>query len=172
MTEYRFLERLTDDDRVMLTRQAERRTYDAGEVILEEGSHRTALFIVHAGEVRVQRSHMGFDLEVARLGGGEIFGEMSLVEDVPASASVVADDRVEVEIIEAGHVRALIERDVGFYGRFYHSLALILSRRLRETTSVGIAEYSWGGHDLAAEAEHGGEAHGDWGGGSPVRGDG
>ena len=61
--------------------------------------------------------------------------------------------------------------DPGFYGRFYHSLAEILSARLRETNEVGIAEYAWGGRllDSPEAPAEGGEATTDWGGGSPLR---
>lgn len=164
-----FMKFLTDEDRRLLMQNAEHASYAPEEVILREGDRRHALFVIRSGEVRVERSHMGFNLEIARLPAGEVFGEMSLIEEHPASASVIAAQPVEVVIIDESAVRSLVERDAAFAGRFYQSLALILSHRLRETTEVGIAEYSWGGQALE-QALAGEEDEGrSWGGGSPLR---
>jgi len=142
-------------------------SFGPDEVILAQGERRRALFFVRRGAVRVERQHMQFVVEVSRLETGEVFGEMSFVEDFGASASVVADGCVEVDIVDEAVVGQLIRDDTGFEGRFYHSLAEILSRRLRETTIRSMTDYSWGGHDTA-EAERR-EPDDSWGGGSPLR---
>lgn len=146
---------------------ARREQFAAEQVILAEGQQRRAIFLIRKGVVRIERGHMGFSVEVSRFGAGEIFGEMSFVEDFGASASVVAAEPTEIAIIDEAHVAELRVRDPEFYGQFYQSLAEILSRRLRETTVRGIAEYSWGG---AAESTLPPlTSHDDWGGGSPLR---
>ncbi|MCA8967049.1 MAG: cyclic nucleotide-binding domain-containing protein [Planctomycetes bacterium] len=163
-----FLEFLTDEDRRLLSETAEHRRYAPDEVILAEGAQRNALFVIQEGSARVERAHMEFSLEVARLGAGELFGDMGFIEGLPASASIVAEEPTEIEIIDVAHVRKLIERDAGFYGRFYQSLAKILSRRLRETTVQTIADYSWGGDAFDTSVP---DLEGGWSGGSPLRGD-
>lgn len=160
-----FLECLTDEDRRLLTRTAEHRDFAPDEVILAEGEQRNALFVIVSGSARVERAHMEFSLEIARLGEGELFGDMGFIESLPASATIVADGPTTVEIIDAAHVQSLIEQDAGFYGRFYQSLARILSRRLRETTVQSIAEYSWGGDSFPSLEDEGSG----WTGGSPLR---
>jgi hypothetical protein len=146
---------------------ARREQFAAEQVILAEGQQRRAIFLIRNGVVRIERGHMGFSVQLSRLGAGEIFGEMSFVEDFGASASVVAAEPTEIAIIDEAHVSELRARDPKFCGQFYQSLAEILSRRLRETTVRGIAEYSWGG---AAESTLPlPTSHDDWGGGSPLR---
>lgn len=162
-----FLEFLTDSQRAELFARAERRRYHKDEVVLAEGERRRALFFVRAGVVRIERSHMGFNIEVSCLEAGELFGEMSFVEDFGASASVIADGPVEIDIIDEAHVRDLMEGDADFRARFYQSLALILSRRLRETTVRSLAEYSWGGYWREPGPRP--RAQDAWGGGSPLR---
>jgi len=164
-----FLEFLTDDDRQLLTETAEHRRYEPDEVILAESEQRNALFVIQEGAARVERAHMEFSLEIARLEAGELFGEMGFIEGLPASASIIADGPTTVEIIDVAHVRKLIERDAGFHGRFYQSMARILSRRLRETTVQSVAEYSWGGDAFDAVLDE--SAGTGWSGGSPLRDD-
>ena len=61
-------------------------------MILSEGAQRQAIFLIKDGVVRVERGHMGFNVEVSRLHPGEIFGEMGMIDDRPRSATVTATD--------------------------------------------------------------------------------
>ena len=130
-----------------LSDSAKRQSFGEGEVILREGEERNALFLIHKGSVRVERTHLDFRYEISHLGEGQIFGEMGFVEGFVASADVVASEPVEVDVVAAATVATLSEQDPGFAGRFFHSLAEILSHRLRETTVKGVAEFAWGGTD-------------------------
>lgn len=163
-----FLEFLTEEDRQLLTQTAEHRRYEADEVIVAEGESRNALFVIQEGRARVERAHMEFSLEIAQLGAGELFGDMGFIEGLPASASIIAQEPTTIEIIDVAHVRHLIELDAGFYGRFYQSLAKILSRRLREAIVQSVADFSWGGDPFEAAADEGDSG---WSGGSPLRDD-
>ena len=61
--------------------------FPAGHVIARQGEIGTGFFVVISGAVRVVR-----DGElVARLGAGEFFGELSILDRMPRNASVVAD---------------------------------------------------------------------------------
>ena len=162
-----FFKYLSEEQRIELLSGAENRHFREDEMILSEGEQRRAIFLIKDGVVRIERGHMGFNVEVSRLHSGEIFGEMSFVEEFGASASVLADTEVEVDVINEEQVRSMGRADVAFYGRFYHSIAEVLSRRLRETTVRSIAEYSWGGFSDADEQRP--EILDDWGGGSPLR---
>ena len=159
----------TEEDEAGLLAGAERRHFADGDTILREGERAHTLFILRSGSARVERSHGEFTVEISRLGAGELFGEMSFVEDFAASASVVAEGACDVDAIEESHVHRLAERDPGFAGRFYRSVAELLSRRLRATSVEALSEFSWGTGSFqhpdveAVEADHG------WGGGSPLR---
>lgn len=61
--------------------------FPAGHVIARQGEIGTGFFVVIDGSVRVVR---GGDV-VARLGAGEFFGELSVLDRMPRNASVVAD---------------------------------------------------------------------------------
>ena len=71
---------------------------------------------------------------IAILGAGDVCGEIAFLGDRRATASVVAKDDVEVDMIRAVDLRELIDVFHGFGTRFYRSLSLILAQRLKQTS--------------------------------------
>lgn len=64
--------------------------FPAGRVIARQGEIGTGFFVVVEGAVRVVRDGH----ELARLGPGEFFGELSVIDGAPRNAQVVADTAV------------------------------------------------------------------------------
>jgi CRP/FNR family transcriptional regulator, cyclic AMP receptor protein len=145
--------KLSIPERQALLDSGERRRFADGDVIIRQGTLIDGIFVVTAGEVRVEHGFRvvrkavvkqadgsqqdqtingRLSVEVTRLGRGAIFGEMSFVDESPTSASVAAVGEVETSYIPKERVREKLERDSGFAQRFFHSLAAILSKRLRE----------------------------------------
>lgn len=65
--------------------------YEAGEIIIKENEEESNMFVVQTGEVEVFK--MGKDQKeifLATMKEGDIFGEMSMFDDAPRSASVRA----------------------------------------------------------------------------------
>ncbi len=125
---------LTGDDQRLLLERARRVSYRPGDDVITEGSSRQALFFLREGTIRIERAGFGGPTQVAMLSPGEIFGEMAFVEEAAASASAVAVDEAEVDVIEGCYVHALLYSVPGLAARFYHSLAVTLSHRLRKTS--------------------------------------
>jgi CRP/FNR family transcriptional regulator, cyclic AMP receptor protein len=65
---------------------------------------------------------------IGHLGDGDVFGEMSLIDDEPRSATLSADEHTEVALLSRGEFRALIRQNPDIALR----LMKILSGRLRE----------------------------------------
>lgn len=77
----------------------ERRAVPKGSFIIREGDSGNCAFLVQSGKVRVYVQHDDKDVELAKLGPGQIFGEMALVFDEKRSATVQAiEDSVLVVI--------------------------------------------------------------------------
>ncbi|MBI5368975.1 MAG: cyclic nucleotide-binding domain-containing protein [Planctomycetes bacterium] len=130
------LQYLTPEDRDRLADGAVRFVYEKDAVILPEGSRRECLYFVRRGRLRIHRLQMGQSAVIATRGPGELCGEMSFIENQEASASLISDGEVEVDVVDGAYVQSLIERDPGFAARFYRSLALALSRKLRQIGNV------------------------------------
>jgi len=111
---------------------------EAGAMVVEEGDLSTQMFVVVAGELEViKKGEAGGDVRVAVLGPGDWFGEMSIIDVQPRSASVRAVAPTLVLSITAEHVENLLyRRDVKDYALFVMNIARELSRRLRVADGI------------------------------------
>jgi CRP-like cAMP-binding protein len=160
----------TEDDERALLAAARSVACKDGEVILAEGHRPRALFVLREGTAGVERRYDDYTLEVSSLNAGEVFGEISFVDEEPASASVVARGPCRVDVVDEQAIDTLMQRDPGFASRFYRSIARVLSTRLRATTAQGLSEFSWGTGFSHLDSEIGAPPA-SWGGGSPLRQD-
>ncbi len=67
-------------------------TYGSGEVIFAEGDKGEHMYVVHSGDVEIERSGE----VVETLSGGGIFGEMALIDGEPRSATARAKTACEL----------------------------------------------------------------------------
>ena len=111
---------------------------EAGEMVVEEGDTSTQMFVVIAGELEVvKKGESGSDVRVAVLGPGDWFGEMSIIDVQPRSASVRAVAPTLVLSVTADHVEELLyRRNLKDYALFIMNLARELSRRLRVADGI------------------------------------
>lgn len=120
---------LTVNDWTLMADKATRMSFKAGETIVQKGKAANGVYLLLKGKAKVRlTSHPGGPT----IGPGEICGEMSFLEDVPASANVVADTDVEAYHLDRVTLQGLFELFPHLGSRFYRSLATNLSRRLRE----------------------------------------
>ena len=126
---------LTDEERIRLLARAESRTYAANETILAEGDENEDIYILIGGAARVEKLDGDKSRNVGRIAPGEAFGEMSLLDASPTLLSVVADEPSEAFVLPLASVADLLEEDPRLASHLYHSLAVMLARRLRERTS-------------------------------------
>ncbi len=85
------LARLPQGDRLALAQRARLRSYKAGTTIFGEGEPGDSLHVVVDGRVRiVAGGPNGEEATVAVVGPGDCFGEFSLLDGLPRSASAIA----------------------------------------------------------------------------------
>lgn len=87
------------------------REFAAGEDIVREGDLGSQMYIVQRGRVSVRKAVGERQVELAELGKGDIFGEMSLLEGLPRSTTVRALEPTTVMIVEPGGFLLKIRRD-------------------------------------------------------------
>jgi signal transduction histidine kinase len=61
---------------------------DAGTVIIEEGSDSEEMYVVVSGQLVVTKHTAAKEVELARLGPGEVVGEIALLDEAPRTATV------------------------------------------------------------------------------------
>ncbi|MCX7807435.1 MAG: cyclic nucleotide-binding domain-containing protein [Deltaproteobacteria bacterium] len=81
---------LDRSNRMALLRRFSSHDVPEGAVIIREGEEGKGLFVVIAGEVEVIKETDGTPLSLGTLGPGEVFGEISLIDQRPATATVRA----------------------------------------------------------------------------------
>ena len=70
--------------------------YDKGETVVRRGDKGDGVFLILEGSAEVRRGKRS----IARLGEGQIFGEMSLFDDEPRSADVVTDSPSKLAVLQ------------------------------------------------------------------------
>lgn len=120
---------LTNQDWRKLVDRSRYVSYQKNDVILAKGDLPEAIFVIESGTVRIERAPGSV---IVRRGPGAVFGEISFLEGKGASASVVADETVDVSVIGKAQVEELLESDPKFAVRFYKTLAFTLAYRLRQ----------------------------------------
>lgn len=101
---------LSDHDLESLSAHMSSRTYPAGVMILREGARGNAMFIIRSGEVEIKKKkpELGIDLTIAKLGAGDIFGEMALLTGAVRSATVTTIAPAELLVLKKRDFDALV----------------------------------------------------------------
>ncbi|MGB0387296.1 MAG: cyclic nucleotide-binding domain-containing protein [Ardenticatenaceae bacterium] len=82
---------------VQLSGKVKKKSLPKGTVLFQEGERGDALYIIKQGQIQVFVKNMhGQDVVLNQFGPGDSFGEMSLVDQQPRSASAVANSKVEL----------------------------------------------------------------------------
>jgi CRP/FNR family cyclic AMP-dependent transcriptional regulator len=127
---------LPDSALQRLLERMQLRACAAGQVICAEGDPAREMFIVRSGSVEVRKRVLDGQTCLARLRAGDEFGEMSLIDIQPRSASVVACEPTELYVLGNMDLLALYEEDLASYTFFLQNLSRELSRRLRLANGV------------------------------------
>ena len=112
-------------------------TPPAGATLFREGEDASAMFVVISGEVEVlKKSKRNIEARVAVLGPGDWFGEMSIVDIQPRSATVRALAPSRLLRVSSADLDALYRHDLRSYAIIILNLARELSRRLRVADGI------------------------------------
>ncbi|MHB8873677.1 MAG: cyclic nucleotide-binding domain-containing protein [Myxococcaceae bacterium] len=107
--------------------------FDKGAIVCREGETGRSMYVVRAGEVVVcRRADSGLLVKMVRLGAGEFFGEMTLIDIQPRSATVVVETPSTLYALTNKDLYRLYQDDVAGYVMVLQNICRELSRRLRK----------------------------------------
>jgi len=109
-------------------RQHEIESFADGEVIFTEGDTTSEMYVIRTGKVEISKQVGGHSIGLAVLDRGSFFGEMSLLEGLPRSATARAAGATELLVLRPGSLLLQIRRDP----TFAFELLQQLSGRIRE----------------------------------------
>lgn len=109
----------------------------AGNAVFREGDPAREMYVVLDGEIEVlKKSRRGRETRVAILGPNDTFGEMSIIDMQPRSATVRALGPALLLRISTEEMDALYRYDLKSYTLIILNIARDLSRRLRVTDGL------------------------------------
>jgi serine/threonine protein phosphatase PrpC len=117
--------------RVQVGRIVEEHYFAPGELLVEQGSPGTSMFVILEGDVAVRVN----GVEVARLGAGEHFGELALSDEQPRSASVAAVTFGSAISVSAEQLREFCRREPELGNEVLWKMMRVLGLRLRQTNA-------------------------------------
>ncbi len=126
-------EDLHRNDLLSLAQELQKCSFKAGETIFRQGDAGSAMYILESGEVSIKLSgNMPQTLALRNLRPGEFFGELSMFDKQPRSASATAT--TDVVLLELQHDR--FETYLAKRPRVAMTILRTMSQRLRETNSM------------------------------------
>ena len=110
-----------------LARSFKERTFEAGSSVAGEGRTGAGFFVIESGEASV--SVRG--AERAKLGAGDYFGEIALIDEGARSATITADSDLHCYGLTSWEFRPLVESNASIAWKLLETMA----KRLRAAQS-------------------------------------
>ena len=122
---------IRDDALLRLLDPSRERAVRSGECFFREHDAADSMFVLRSGRVAVVRTRHGQDYVLQRLGAGDCFGEMALMDLAPRSATVVAEEDCTAIEIGMGDLLHLYEHDPAQFALIQMNIGREVCRRLR-----------------------------------------
>lgn len=113
----------TADEIHAIAAVAQESFFQPGQIIVTQGTPGQAFYLILAGRVEILRD----DKSLGAFGPGDFFGEMSLLDQAPRSATIKAIEQTQCLMLSSWDFKALLER----HPSIAIKLLEVLSRRLR-----------------------------------------
>ncbi|MCO5050696.1 MAG: cyclic nucleotide-binding domain-containing protein [Verrucomicrobiae bacterium] len=123
---------LNEDQLQAFIRYMEMVVLEPAALAVREGQRGDAMFLILEGEVRVRWLRHGKESIVTTLRTGDFFGEISLLDEGPRSADVIANEHTTLLKISKAAFTKLRSEAPSLAEPFLHSLSQILVGRLRQ----------------------------------------
>ena len=128
---------LNPDELQNLRQIARELQFDAGQQIFGEGDPGNGVYVIRDGLVEIAHLADSEEYRVfSRLGPGEMFGEMAVIENLSRSATAIAAQNARVYFIPRDEMLALLKRSPGLA----FNLLQEISQRLRDFNQLHLRE--------------------------------
>lgn len=99
------------------------REFPAGTVLFRDGEPGKEMFVVHTGVVQIHKRVRDVEQVLGRLGAGEFFGEMALLNNRPRNASATVVEPSKLLVIDPRTFEAMIRGNIEIAVRLIKKLA-------------------------------------------------
>jgi CRP/FNR family cyclic AMP-dependent transcriptional regulator len=124
-----------------LAKYVEERMFVGGMVVFHEGDTKAFMCIIYRGKVDIIKETADMKRKlITSLGPGKVFGEMSVIDGSPRSATAVAAHDTVLLVLTKDEYERIIEEKPRLGVKILHMVAVSMSQRLRQTTGT-LVEY-------------------------------
>ena len=110
------------------------RTFTAGETVFKQGQPGLGMYVMHSGLVEiVQEDEDETKMVLAEISGSSFFGELSLLDDSPCTASAFAVEESELALFSREDLLTFSEQKPHLGVKIMMQLSQIVAERLRRT---------------------------------------
>ena len=125
---------LSDAELEVVMRKVFEKAYKKGSTLFVEGMAGEVLYIVIEGGIDItKKTKDGRDLDIAKVGPGEIVGEMSLIDAGPRTATGKTNSDSKLIVITKKSFNEILESDPAIAAKILMDLLRVVSKRLRVT---------------------------------------
>ncbi|MCC6746587.1 MAG: Crp/Fnr family transcriptional regulator [Deltaproteobacteria bacterium] len=136
------------------------RDFPAGTVLFQQGDDGELMYVVQSGRVEISRRAAGQDAVLAVLSAGEFFGEMSIINGSPRTATARVIEDARLLVIDGGTFEAMIRGSAEIAVRLIKKLAGRLEGSRRQIDLLLVRDpVSRVVQALRQEAENAGQEH-------------
>jgi len=136
---------LAEPHLVSLAPRLRERKLKKGEVLFREGDPGQEMFLIRSGSIIISKPITGrVEQVLARMGAGEFFGEMSLFDQAPRSATVQADVETALLCLDRDSLQQFVEVSPRAAAAFFGTLVRTFIQRLRASGDLVAEVTRWG----------------------------
>jgi len=145
LREVRLFKDIAEPELTTLAQTLRERPLKRGQVLVREGEAGEEMFVVLRGSMVISKAVTGrVEQVLARIGPGDFFGEMSLFDRSPRSATVQADADATLLVLDREALRRLTEQSPRAAAAFFHALVQVFIERLRASGDLVAEVTRWG----------------------------
>jgi CRP/FNR family cyclic AMP-dependent transcriptional regulator len=128
--------KLTDEEIKIIAKKIEKTLFKKGKAIVVEGEMSDCIFILLRGNARVSTRLEQYEIFLSELEPSAIIGEITLVDNKPISADVMATEACLVGKITHKALESIMVQNPAIAVKIWEGIARILSLRIRKSNEM------------------------------------
>ena len=118
------------------------RDFPTGHVLFRDGDDGHEMFVVQSGKIRISKSVRDVEKTLVVLGAGEFFGEMSILNNQPRSATATIDEDAKLLVIDPKTFEAMVRHNAEIAVRMIKKLAARLQEADEQIENLLLRDYN------------------------------
>jgi len=137
---------LTDGELQRIADLCSEKSFEADEIIFVEHTEGDEMYLILEGDVSIQLEIVNEEdvMPLITFGPGDVFGELSVVDEAPRSATARTLTGAHVLVLKKSDFDNLVESDHDLGFKVMRNVAKLVSRRVRLANQRILDNVSWG----------------------------